>query len=99
MRPPTPVVRVLGPVRGREAAWDFGLELEAPWQVGAYEITDLIEAWDDRTVLAATREAWGKASGVAVKLQVWGVFSFPAGRIVRIEWFSGRNEALEAVGL
>jgi ketosteroid isomerase-like protein len=87
------------PVRGREAAWDFGLELEAPWQVGAYEITELIEAGKDRAVMGGTREVRGKSSGVEVKQEAWGVFSFRAGRIVRIEWFSDRGEALEAAGI
>jgi ketosteroid isomerase-like protein len=87
------------PVRGREAAWDFGLELEAPWEMGAYEITELIEAGKDRAVMGGTREVRGKSSGVEVKQEAWGVFSFRAGRIIRIEWFSDRGEALEAAGI
>jgi ketosteroid isomerase-like protein len=87
------------PVRGREAAWDFGLELEEPWQVGGYEITELIEAGSDRTVMGSTRDVRGKTSGVEVKQEIWGVFTFRSGRIVRIEWFSDRSEALEAAGL
>jgi ketosteroid isomerase-like protein len=87
------------PVRGREAAWDFGLELEAPWQVGSYEITELIEAGNDRTVMGATRDVRGKSSGVEGKLEIWGVISFREARIIRIEWFSDRGEALEAAGL
>jgi ketosteroid isomerase-like protein len=87
------------PVRGREAAWDFALELEAPWQMGAYEITELIEAGKDRAVMGGTREVRGKSSGVEVRQEFWGVFSFRAGRIVRIQWFSDRGEALEAAGI
>jgi hypothetical protein len=41
----------------------------------------------------------GKSSGVEVKQEAWGVFSFRSRRIVRIEWFSDRGEALEATGL
>jgi ketosteroid isomerase-like protein len=88
-----------GRVRGCEAAWDFGLELEAPWQVGAYEITELIEAGNDRAVMGGTRDVRGKTSGVEVKQEFWGVFTFRAGRIVRIEWFSNRSEVLQAAGL
>jgi ketosteroid isomerase-like protein len=86
-------------VRGRDAAWDFGLELEAPWEVGAWAIIELIEAGKDRAVMGGTREVRGKSSGVEGKLEIWGVFSFRSGRIVRIEWFSDRGEALEAAGL
>jgi ketosteroid isomerase-like protein len=87
------------PVRGREAAWDFGLELEAPWEVGAYEIPELIEAGKGQVVMGGPREVRGKTSGVEVKQDVWGVFSFRGGRIVRIEWFMDRAAALEAAGL
>jgi ketosteroid isomerase-like protein len=87
------------PVHGREAAWDFGLELEAPWQEGVGEITELIEAGNDRVVMGATRDVRGKVSGVEVKLDSWAIFSFRGGRIVRIEWFSDRSETLEAAGL
>jgi ketosteroid isomerase-like protein len=66
----------------------------------AYEITELIEAGKDRAVIdGGTREVRGKSSGVEVKQEAWGVFSFRAGRIIRIEWFSDRGEALEAAGL
>jgi ketosteroid isomerase-like protein len=87
------------PVRGHDAAWDFGLVLEAPWEVGAWAIMELIEAGKDRAVMGGTREVRGKSSGVEGKLAIWGVFSFRAGRIVRIEWFSDRSDALEAAGL
>src|SRR5512133_2395543 len=59
------------PVRGRKAAWDFGLELEAPWQVGAFEISELIEAGNDRAVMGVARDVRGKTSGVAVKQELW----------------------------
>jgi ketosteroid isomerase-like protein len=87
------------PVRGREAAWDFGLELEAPWEMGGYEITELIEAGKDGAVMGGTREVRGRTSGVEVKQDAWGVFSFRGGRILRLEWFLDRSEALEAAGL
>jgi ketosteroid isomerase-like protein len=87
------------PVRGREAAWDFGLELEEPWQEGVGEITELIEAGNDRTVMGTARDVRGKTSGVEGKLEYWAVISFRGGRIVRIEWFSDRSDALEAAGL
>jgi ketosteroid isomerase-like protein len=86
-------------VRGRDAAWDFGLELEAPWEVGAWAIIELMEAGKDRAVMGGTREVRGKSSGVEGKLETWGVFSFRTGRIVRIEWFTDRDAALEAAGL
>jgi ketosteroid isomerase-like protein len=88
------------PVRGREAAWDFGLELEAPWQESVGEITELIEAGNDRTVMGIAGRRAGKASAVDLgKLEVWAVITFRGGRIFRIEWFLDRDEALEAAGL
>jgi len=29
-------------IHGREAAWDFAVELEGPWEQGAYELVDVI---------------------------------------------------------
>ncbi len=88
------------PVRGREAAWDFGLELEEPWQEGVGEITELIEAENDRAVIGIAGRRAGKASGVDLgKLEAWAIFSFRGGRIVRLEWFLDRSEALEAAGV
>jgi ketosteroid isomerase-like protein len=88
------------PVRGHEAAWDFGLELEEPWQEGGGEITELIGAGNDRTVMGIAARRAGKASGVDLgKFEAWAVISFRGGRIVRLEWFLDRSEALEAAGL
>jgi ketosteroid isomerase-like protein len=87
------------PVRGREAAWDFALELQEPWQESPGEITELLEVGNDRTVIGIAQEVRGKTSGVPGKLESWAVISLRRARIVRIEWFSDRSEALEAAGL
>jgi ketosteroid isomerase-like protein len=41
----------------------------------------------------------GRSSGVEVDYDYWAVFTFRDGKIVRTEWFEGRDAALEAAGL
>jgi hypothetical protein len=42
----------------------------------------------------------GKASGATIDWKYWGVvFTFRNGKVLRIEWFANRAEALEAAGL
>ena len=64
----------------------------------AYEITELIDAGDS---LIACHEApmRGRASAAEVGFKLWGVHTLRGGRINRTQYFSGREEALEAAGL
>jgi ketosteroid isomerase-like protein len=86
-------------IRGREAVWDFYVEVNEPWEEGAFEYVEVIEAGDDKLVTHARAETQGKASGAPVVLSYWLVITFRNGKILRIEWFLDRGEALEAVGL
>ena len=86
-------------VRGREAVWDFYLHAEDPWEPGAYELGEMIDAGEDRVLAHQVREMRGKDSGVPVRYDYWVLFVFRAGKVVRAEWFGTRAEALEAVEL
>ena len=44
-------------------------------------------------------EMLGEASGATVAASVWSVVTFGNGKMLRIDWFAERAEALEAVGL
>jgi hypothetical protein len=43
-------------------------------------------------------EMRGRASGARVAWGYWQVVTFRNGKVLRIEWFGERAEALEAVG-
>lgn len=86
------------PIRGGEAAWDFLVAADEPWERGSYELVEVIEG-DDKVMARQRRDLRGKASGVEVKYDYWLVVTFRDGRALRVEWFEARHEALEASGL
>jgi ketosteroid isomerase-like protein len=88
-----------GAVRGREAAWDFGVKLTDAWEPDPFEIVEVIDAGGDRLVARFRRRVQGKASGIANVLDYWAVSTFRRGRVLSQHWFANRAEALEAAGL
>ena len=86
------------PIRGAEAAWDFYVETDEPWERTPYEFVDLRDAGAEKVVGQMRREMRGKASGATATYSYWVVATFRSGRVVRIEWFSERLDALEAAG-
>jgi ketosteroid isomerase-like protein len=87
------------PIRGREAVWDFYVAVIGAWREGAFENVELIEAGNDKLVQHLRAEMLGKASGASVVLSYWTASTFRNGKVLRVEWFADRAEALEAVGL
>jgi ketosteroid isomerase-like protein len=87
------------PIRGAEAAWDFYVEADEPWEGSPYEYVDVVDAADDKVVARMRRDMSGKVSGAGVVYSYWVLVTFRNGKVRRIEWFTGRAEALEAAGL
>ena len=54
-----------GTVRGREAVWDFIVNLTDAWEQGAFEMVEVIHAGDDKLATRFRRPVKGKASGIA----------------------------------
>ena len=69
------------------------------WRDWHFDVIDLQDAGEDR-VFAAIRE-WGigTESKVSVEQYRYLIFTLRDGRTVRVEMFSERADALEAVGL
>ena len=86
-------------VRGREAVWEFYIQADDPWEPGAYELAEVIDAGEDRVLARQVREMRGKDSGATVRYDYWVLFVFRTGRLTRVEWFPTRDDALDAVGL
>ena len=87
-----------GEIRGREAAWDFFVATEEPWEPGSYEMVEVIDG-GDHVVTRLQRDMRGKSSGVEVQYDYWLVVTSRDGKALRLEWFELREEALEAAGL
>jgi ketosteroid isomerase-like protein len=88
------------PIRGREAVWDFYRTAIGAWEEGAFDANaEVIEASNGRVLQHVYGEMQGKASGASVVHTMWSVSGFRNGKVLRVEWFAGRREALRAVGL
>src|SRR5215207_3720101 len=86
-------------IRGPDATWDFMLALNEPWEEGSYELMELIDATEDTIAARVGRHVRGQSSGIAAEFEYWAVVRFRDGKVLRIEWFADRDEALEAAGL
>ena len=88
-------------VRGREAAWDFYAESIGALGEGGFDVSgEIIEGVNGKLVQQARGEVMqGTTSGVPVVLDYWMVGTFRNGKVLRVEWFTDRAEALAAVGL
>ena len=78
--------------------WDFYVENIGAWREGALENDELFEAGNDKVFSHVRGEMQGKASGASVAFSYWTVSTFRNGKVLRVEWFADRDEALEAAG-
>jgi len=85
-------------IRGPEATWDFMLALNEPWEQGSYELMEVIDRTGDTIAARVGRHVRGQWSGIGAEFEYWAVVMFRDEKILRIEWFANRGEALEAVG-
>jgi ketosteroid isomerase-like protein len=84
------------PIRGREAAWEFFVATDEPWESGPFELTEAIEAGADQLVARQRRDMQGKSSGVEVEYDYWLLVTLRNRKALRLQWFYARSEALEA---
>jgi ketosteroid isomerase-like protein len=87
------------PTRGPDAIWDFYVESMETWGEGVTEYAEITEVSRDVLVGHIRGELRGKLSGVPVTWSFWQIVKMRNGTAVRIEWFTDRIEALNAVGL
>jgi ketosteroid isomerase-like protein len=87
------------PVRGPEPVWEFLVRAQDVWESSPFEYVEVIDAGEDTVVADIRAEVRGKASGAAVAWSYWQVCTFRDGKLLLMEWFVDRAEALEAVGL
>jgi ketosteroid isomerase-like protein len=100
------IARVMAPVgdfepiyHGHEGIRAFWRQWFAAWEIASFEYEDFIEVGDSVVTILSQRMR-GRRSGVELDwtsyAQVWTV---QEGKIVRVEFFPTRGEAIEAVGL
>jgi ketosteroid isomerase-like protein len=83
---------------GREGWTEFIAGATEAWESVTIEPEERIDAPGNR-ILAIDRWVFRGRDGIEIERELPTVFTFRAGLIVRIEGFTDRAEALEAVGL
>ena len=84
---------------GSEGVAEYTREsLIKPWSSFTMEADEIVEAGDSVLVRVHQRGV-GRTSGVPSELRYFTLWSFRGPRIIRIESFRDRGEALEAAGL
>ena len=90
--PENEIYRGLAAVRGFLDEW---LASWDSYEAGVDEISDA----GDRVVVFWWQRMTGRGSGVPVKLDSAQVWTLRGGKVVRVDNYTDRDEALEAVGL
>ncbi len=86
------------PTQGHEAVRTSLARWKAEWH--DYEL--LPEGFldlGDRVVVTVRLSARGRGSGIEIDARFYDVYTLRGGKIVRMDQFADRSEALEAVGL
>jgi ketosteroid isomerase-like protein len=85
------------PTQGHDAVRADVASWKSAWD--DYELTpeEFVDR-GDRVVVTVRLQARGRGSGVAVDARFYDVYTLRDGKIVRMDQFADRSEALEAVG-
>jgi ketosteroid isomerase-like protein len=86
-------------IGGKEAALDLYRDYWDTWDDYVLEPAEVIDAGQDQVVVVLQQRGSGKASGAPFERSWCVVSTLRDGRIVRIEHFTERREALQAAGL
>jgi ketosteroid isomerase-like protein len=87
-----------GAWRGIDGMWSAVVEWLRSWQLIRLEAEEFVELGD--RVLVLTRQSGrGKHSGVLLDRELGDLFTFRDGKIVRLESYWNRDEAVRAAGL
>jgi ketosteroid isomerase-like protein len=87
-----------GVYHGHEGLRSFFRKWYEAWESIAEELEELIDT-GEHVIAVVTSRGRGRASGVAVETRGAAVWTIRKGKVVRVVWFSTREEALEAAGL
>jgi ketosteroid isomerase-like protein len=83
--------------RGHDGALDVIRQWYDVWENHEEAVKELIDAREN-VVSVLTLSGRGKASGAQVELELYAVWTVREGKVVRLEGFATRADALEAAG-
>ena len=84
---------------GKEAALDLYRHYWGTWDEYVLEPVEIIDAGQDRVLVVQDERGIGRGSGAPFERRWAVLYTMREAKIVRIEHFSERREALEADGL
>ena len=87
-----------GIFHGHEGLRRWHLAWYAAWENTDNDLDEVVDA-GGKVFTATTQRARGKASGVEIELKQWAVWTVENAKVTRVDWFTDRQEALEAAGL
>jgi ketosteroid isomerase-like protein len=88
-----------GEYGGIEVVAEYYRRYFGTWEDFQVEIEEVRELPDDRVFVVARDSGRGRRSGVEVEMLVFQVWTLREGKVVRLQSFPSREQALEAVGL
>src|SRR5262245_8674309 len=88
-----------GAVYGNDAGLANYKRWNEAWEEGAETTLDEVTGQGDRVFVATRFRASGRASGVEVDTRLYEVYTVRDGKVLRIDEYAHRAEALEAAGL
>jgi ketosteroid isomerase-like protein len=86
-------------LRGAAEVIAFAAQLRDAWIDRIQELLELIEAPDGRAVALVRQSGRGRQSGVPVVIHFFELFTIRDGKVLKIEFFRHRADALQAAGL
>jgi ketosteroid isomerase-like protein len=95
---PLPEIPHAGRYLGTESMRNFMRGWMDAWRNLTFTAEDFIEA-DNSIVVAVRQEGVGRESGTPIDFRYFSVWTFRGRAVIRMEDFSDRAQALEAVGL
>jgi ketosteroid isomerase-like protein len=87
-----------GPSYGLDAIRDNFEHWKVAWEELDVTIEELIDA-GDRVFLTAHHRGRGRGSGVEVDTRLYSLYTLRDGKVLRVDEYADRAEALEAAGL
>jgi ketosteroid isomerase-like protein len=90
---------ISGPHRGRDEVRAALSSFMTEWEDFAVEIEELIAADDERVVMLVHLSGRGRGSGLPLDFREANIFTIRGGRIVNVEEYFDREQALLAAGL
>jgi ketosteroid isomerase-like protein len=85
-----------GPFRGRDEIRRFFEGLREGWQPGTAVTIEKVEEVDDKVVVSFNWRGVGETSGIETSSHWLAVYTFRGDEILRVEYFTERDAALEA---